>query len=150
MTWQDDGFGVSADSVGYYREHRHELGCIVQAAVTFPGLGDDDPYTMVLRDDRGARMLLSGCTAGYAGECPRTAMEILIEAGFDAEIAQVVFTHRVVRMIRGEDGATVLTEALGVRQGDPSDAHQAVSPLDPVARSVMSEGSGTRRSGLGV
>ena len=118
MTWQDDGAGVSADSLAYYRDHRHELGRIVQAAVTFPGLGDDDPYTMVLRDDRGTRMLLSGCPTGYAVAAPRAAMEILVEAGFAAEIAQVVFTHRVVRMTRGRDGATVLGRAArGSRDG---------------------------------
>jgi hypothetical protein len=96
MNYFDNGQGITAESVDYYREHRHELGTFVSAEVSFPGLSEHYPYCFELRDDRGNRMFLSGLTAGYAGEGPRAAMEILIEAGFPAADAQRVFHDRQV------------------------------------------------------
>ncbi len=114
-TWRYDGTRLSADSLGYYRDYQHELGRIVDATVSFPGLGEDEPYTLVLRDDCGGRLMLSGAAAGYPGEGPRIAMQMLIEAGFTAEIARTGFTHRLLRLTRGSDGATLVVEASGWR-----------------------------------
>jgi len=94
MRLQDNGTGITRDSVTFFREHRHELGEVTDVAVRFPGFSDPhDPYTMTMRDEAGNEMLLSGCTAGYVGEAPRAAMQILAELGFDAEQARRVFTE---------------------------------------------------------
>jgi hypothetical protein len=96
MNYFDNGLGIAADSIAYYRDHRHELGTILVAEVSFPGLSDHHPYCFELRDDCGNRIFLSGLTAGYAGEGPRGAMEILIDAGFGVTDSQRVFHDRQV------------------------------------------------------
>lgn len=93
MRLDDDGSGVTRDSVRFFRDNRERLGPIVSAAVRFPGFGDPfDPYLLVLRDDAGNEMRLSGCTTGYAGEGPRATMQILVDEGFLAAEARAVFT----------------------------------------------------------
>jgi hypothetical protein len=96
MNYFDNGLGITADSIAYYRDHRHELGMIIVAEVSFPGMSDHYPYCFELRDDRGNRMFLSGLTTGYAGEGPRGAMEILVDAGFPVVDAQRVMVDRQV------------------------------------------------------
>jgi hypothetical protein len=98
MNYFDDGLGVTADSLNYYRDHRHLLGTIIAAEVSFPGLSDHYPYCFELRDDQGNRMFLSGFAAGYPGEAPRGAMEALIDAGFPACDAQRVMVDRQVTL----------------------------------------------------
>ena len=58
MNYFDNGLGITADSIDYYRDHRHELGTILVAEVAFPGLSDHYPYCFELRDDRGPIHLL--------------------------------------------------------------------------------------------
>lgn len=86
----DNGSGVTADSLSYYRDNRHLLGDIIEARVHFPGSGGPYPYCFELADDQGNHMWLSGVTAGYPGEGPRGAMEILVDAGFAVERAKAV------------------------------------------------------------
>jgi hypothetical protein len=94
----DNGLGVTADSISYYRDNRFQLGTIIAAEVVFPGLADHYPYCFELRDDRGNRMFLSGLTAGYPGEGPRAAMELLVDAGFPATDARRVFHDQQVTL----------------------------------------------------
>jgi hypothetical protein len=96
MNYFDNGMGVTADSLSYYRDHRHLIGTVVAAEVSFPGLSDHYPYCFELRDDRGNRLFLSGLTAGYPGEGPRGAMEVLVDAGFAVVDAQRVMHDRQV------------------------------------------------------
>lgn len=96
MNYFDNGLSITADSIAYYRDHRHDLGAIMAAEVSFPGMSDHYPYCLELRDDRGNRMFLSGLAAGYAGEAPRGAMEVLVDAGFGVVDAQRVFRDRQV------------------------------------------------------
>jgi hypothetical protein len=98
MNYFDDGRSNTADSLTYYRDHRHNLGTIVTAEVAFPGLSEHYPYCFELRDDRGNRMFLSGLTAGYAGDAPRAAMEVLVDAGFGVVESQRVFSDRQVTL----------------------------------------------------
>lgn len=96
MNYFDNGLGLPAESIAYYRDHRHQLGTIIAAEVAFPGLSDHYPYCFELRDDLGNRMFLSGLTAGYPGDAPRAAMETLIDAGFSVVDAERVFRDRQV------------------------------------------------------
>jgi hypothetical protein len=96
MNYFDNGLGITADSIAYYRDHRPELGTIIAAEVSFPGMSDHYPYCFELRDDRGNRLFLSGLTTGYAGESPRGAMEVLVDAGFPIVEAQRVMVDRLV------------------------------------------------------
>ena len=101
MQFQDAGTGVTRDSIAFFREYRHRLGDIVQASIRFPGFDDPhNPYLMVLRDTKGDQMLLSGCTAGYPGEGPRGAMQVLVESGWPPDQAALVFTTAVVHLER--------------------------------------------------
>lgn len=108
---RDDGHGDAAASLAFFREHRWRLGSVVSAAVTSPSLSGDDPFTLILRDSRGTRMLLSGCAAGYAGDAPCTARQVLVEAGFSADVVTVVFTHHYIRLSRTPNGTTFLERA---------------------------------------
>jgi hypothetical protein len=56
MNYFDNGLGITADSIAYYRDHRHELGTVIVAEVSFPGMSNHYPYCFELRDDRGNRM----------------------------------------------------------------------------------------------
>jgi hypothetical protein len=96
----DDGGGITADSRNFYRENRHKLGEIVEAQVFFPGSAGPSPYSCILGDADGNKMWLSGVAAGYSGEGPRLAMEILVEVGFPAEDAREVFLRTPVRLQR--------------------------------------------------
>jgi hypothetical protein len=96
VNYFDNGLSNHADSLAYYRDHRHELSTIVAAEVSFPGLSDHYPYCLELRDDQGNRMFLSGLAAGYPGDGPRGAMEVLIDAGFGVVDAQRVLRDRQV------------------------------------------------------
>lgn len=101
MRLDDEGNGITRDSVRFFRDHRHELGEITSAELRFPGFGDPfDPYLMVLRDANGNEMRLSGCTTGYNGEGPRAAMQLLVEAGFPATHAQGVFSEPTIVLSR--------------------------------------------------
>jgi hypothetical protein len=96
MNYFDNGLSITTESIAYYRDHRHDLGAIIAAEVSFPGISDHYPYCLELRDDRGNRMFLSGLTAGYPGEAPRAAMEVLIDAGFPVADAKRVMHDRQV------------------------------------------------------
>jgi len=108
MRYIDTGNGVTRDSIAFFREHRHRLDEIVEASVRFPGFDDPhNPYLMVLRDGHGDEMHLSGCSAGYPGEGPRGAMQVLVEAGWSADQAALVFTTPTLRLER-EPGTAVV------------------------------------------
>jgi hypothetical protein len=102
------------EELSFFRDNRWQLGRIVSAAVSFPGLLDDDPYTVVLRDDAGTRMLVSGGPSDRVGGGQRTVLQILAEAGFAAEVAVAIRSHDFVRMSRTPDGTTVLEQATGL------------------------------------
>lgn len=104
MRLKDPGTGMPRDSIACCREHRHRLGDTVEATVRFPGFEDPhNPYLMMLRDPRGNELLLSGCTAGYAGEGPRGAVQVLVESGWPPDQAALVFTTAVVHLERDAD-----------------------------------------------
>ena len=107
----DDGGGITADSTRFFRDNRHLLGDIVEAQVFFPGSGGPLPYSCVLGDADGNKMWLSGLAAGYPGEGPRAAMQVLVESGFDAIAAREVFTHSPVRLRR--EASTERSSAAG-------------------------------------
>jgi hypothetical protein len=98
MDYFDDGTASAEQSLAYFREHRHELGAIVAAAVSFPGLSEHYPYCLELWDDQGNQMFLSGLCSGYPGESPRAAMELLVDAGFPVVDTQRVMHDRQVSL----------------------------------------------------
>jgi hypothetical protein len=128
MNYFDSGSGDIAESLAYYRDHRHELGPIMSAEVVFPGLSEHYPYCCELRDDQGNRMFLSGLAAGYPGDAPRAAMETLIDAGFPIVAAERVFRDRQV----------VLRQPCWPPDPLPPPAHETLSRTSPVGVSVRS------------
>jgi hypothetical protein len=109
----DNGSGVTADSLSYYRDNRHLLGQVIEARVHFPGAGGPYPYCFELADDQGNHMWLSGVTAGYRGEGPRGAMEILIDAGFDIDRAGAVL-HDMHVVLQCADLRAAAMESIGM------------------------------------
>ena len=108
----DDGGGITADSRNFFRDNRHKLGEIVEAQVFFPGSAGPSPYSCILGDADGNKMWLSGVAAGYAGEGPRVAMEILVEVGFAAEQARDVFVRTPVRLQREPAAGSIARRAI--------------------------------------
>ncbi len=102
MNFCDDANGIAAASLAFYREHAHRLGDVVEAIVRFPGWDADGPprHHLMLRNATGDQLHLSGAAAGYPGEAPRTAMQVLVESGFPAEQARRVFTEPDLRLTR--------------------------------------------------
>jgi hypothetical protein len=129
MRYSDLGNGVTRDSIAFFREHRHRLAEIVQASVRFPGFDDPhDPYLMVLADRNGDEIALSGCTAGYPGEGPRGAMQVLVECGWPPDQAALVFTTASLRL----DRESTLT-------APPAGSHERTPrpfPAGPAARAA--------------
>jgi hypothetical protein len=114
----------TVDSLTFFRNQRHELGAITQAVVTSPA-HRDGVSTLVLRDENGRRMLLSDCAVGSPDSSRQTAMQVLVEAGFAANIADVVLTHAVVRLGRSCDGTTWLERATNPCVGPPTNRDAA-------------------------
>lgn len=82
----------AAAGLEFFRDHRHRLGHIVCARVR-AGAEAGAGHTLILRDDAGAELRLSGPAAGRPNEAARLAMQVLVEAGFPAEQARRVFTE---------------------------------------------------------
>jgi hypothetical protein len=97
---KDPAHGISAESLHFWRNHRHQLGPITEAQISFPGLGGEPPYHGLLRDARGNEMLLSGVSAGLRGPCSRAAHTILLEAGFDPTDADQVYRTTRLHLMR--------------------------------------------------
>jgi hypothetical protein len=103
MRYSDSGNRITADSLAFYREHRHRLGRIVAVRVRFPGFDDPyDPYLMTLTDETGDQIRLSGCTTGYPGEGPRATMRLLVEEGWPTSTAATVLTAATATFDRAE------------------------------------------------
>lgn len=100
--------------LAFFRGHRDRLGRITHVAVTVPASSRELFYTMVLRDDAGGQLLLSGLLDDE-DEARGALLRIAVEAGFAEESAQAIRTHDAVRMRRGPDGATWLESASGPR-----------------------------------
>ena len=119
MRYSDSGNGITADSIAFYRDHQHQLGPIVSAELRFPGFDDPpDPYLMVLRDQAGNEIRLSGCTTGYPGEGPRGAMLVLLEAGWSVEEARQVFSAANLNLARGGPAPATRGAAVAARTTD--------------------------------
>jgi hypothetical protein len=101
MRYSDSGNGVTVDSIAFFRDHRDQIGPIVTADLRFPGFDDPtDAYLMVLQDEVGDEIRLSGCTTGYPGEGPRGAMLVLLETGWSVEESRQVFTAATLSLVR--------------------------------------------------
>lgn len=131
----NSGQGVNVDSLTFFRNQRHQFGAITQAVVTFPS-PRGGVSTLVLRDENGRRMLLSDCVVGSPDSSRQTAMQVLVEAGFAANIVEVVLTHAVVRLGRSCDGTTWLERAMNPCTGPPANrgASRVTSATGRVAR----------------
>ena len=103
------------ESLAFYREHRDRLGRITHAVVTVPTSRAELFYTLVLRDEAGGQLLLSGPVGDDEDEVRATLLRVVREAGFAEEPADAIRTHAAVRMRRGSDGATWLESASGPR-----------------------------------
>jgi hypothetical protein len=135
MRYSDSGNGITADSISFFRDHRHQLGPIVTADLKFPGFEDPpDPYLMLLRDDDGNEIRLSGCTTGYPGEGPRGAMLVLLEAGWPVEESRQVFTAATLNLARNET-VTQPTPRLPDRSSGPDLAVSGPAGRRDISRS---------------
>jgi hypothetical protein len=129
----DDDRGSTEYSKQVWRENRDLFGRFVEAWVYAPGDGPlvdgrlfvppskrdgvwaspptevwPSPPTMVLIDDRGNELWLTGTLCGYRGEGPRGAEFILQEEGFGAD-AQAVSDDRFAKVVLRKTGVGAVT-----------------------------------------
>jgi hypothetical protein len=83
MDFADTANGITRDSLAYFHHHVRELGPIIAADVFDPGDGWPCRYHLMLYDEVGNRMSLSGCAGGTYCEPARGTAHVLIESGFD-------------------------------------------------------------------
>ena len=126
-----------AESLAFFRDHRDELAPITRAAATTPQSRHDLFYALVLRDDRGGEMLLSGQMRRDDDNARSLLVRIAVEAGFAEDAAGSILTHAGVRMRRTLDGTTTLECATGPRWQSPRrlPAAPAADALRSFARS---------------
>jgi hypothetical protein len=89
--FKDDGAGATDISLRYWRHIRPRLGRIIRAdaglepLVKEPRMSRGIPYiaeyNLILLDDRGNEVRLSGCNCGYGGTGPHGTFEILKAVG---------------------------------------------------------------------
>lgn len=132
---RNDGTAVSAEPLAFFRNHRHQLSGIAHATVTFPA-ARDSAFSLVLRDQNGRRMMLSGCAAGSRESSQQDAMQVLVEAGFAAEIANAVLTHSLVRLARSRDGRTWLEQAMLPCSTPPAGTFGRLRQNEPTCQGV--------------
>jgi hypothetical protein len=131
MRISDEGNGITRDSLEFYRNQRHRLGSAREITVRFPGYDDPhDPYLLVVSDDAGDQLRLSGCTTGYVGEAPHATMRILVEEGVPVAHAMVVLSAAIARFRRDRHGWAVADYTLAnARPGaDPGCGVASVAP----------------------
>lgn len=125
MRIDDQGNGITRESLAFYRDHRHRIGDVREVTVRFPGYDDPhDPYLLALRDGEGNELRLSGCTTGYVGEGPHGTMRVLVDEGVPVVQAMVVLSAATARFVRDADGWAVADYTLA--HGRP-----APSPVEP-------------------
>jgi hypothetical protein len=138
MRISDAGNGITRDSLGFYRDHRHELADVREVTVRFPGYDDPhDPYLLVLRDSRDDEMRLSGCTTGYVGEGPHGTMHVLIEEGCPVPHAMVVLSAATARFVHDDVGWRVADYTLANARPSPSTPTGTSHALLPEASTGM-------------
>jgi len=86
--FKDDGHGATGLSLQFFHGIRDKLGEIVEAEASQEPLrtetteeGYSREYNLILRDDGGNEVWLSGCNCGYGGTGPHGTFEILKEVG---------------------------------------------------------------------
>jgi hypothetical protein len=114
---EDDG-GSTSESLHIWKENRHLFGVFTEARVYSRGDGAlidgrlfkkhrlASPPSMILVDDRGNELWLTGTPCGYVGTGSGGAATILHEEGFGDD-SEAVVDDRVVKVVlrKGEDGA---------------------------------------------
>jgi len=94
LTWNvlhDDGGGVTARSLAYFRRNGQRLGRVLEVIID-----RDRLFSMEIHGSEGL-MLLSGCNCGYGGEGPNGNLEILKALGVEG-VEDMIFHERHVKI----------------------------------------------------
>ena len=116
---------------------RHEGGDR-RYALSGPGFESDEgdpnawqPPGMVLRDEHGNELWLSGCFGGYRGTAPHGAGYILLKEGFPHEQIRLVLTCDLLHLAKG--GAPLVAKRNPDKSELAEDAHFVEQLLDAEA-----------------
>jgi hypothetical protein len=119
----DDNYSITSKSRQVWEDQRHLFGTFIEARVyaRWDGAVIDGrlfggnrelavPPSMVLIDEAGNELWLSGMACGYAGTGPGGAAVILQAEGF-GEISEEVLSERFVKIVlRKEEDGTVTSQ----------------------------------------
>ncbi|WP_342045975.1 hypothetical protein [Bacillus sp. OTU530] len=81
--------GITRESISLYGKTKHNFSKFIEAKIDDrnfqnPIINEDADRNdyLILVDDKGNQLHLTGCTCGYSGEGPRGTLEILNKSGF--------------------------------------------------------------------
>ena len=102
MYLRDNGYGVTDDSLKFWKEHKNSIGKITHVEVRFEPLFIDtdrdniaSEYNFVAFGYEGA-IFLSGCNCGYGGTGPNGTAKILAELGLPIEKARKAMVQKTI------------------------------------------------------
>ena len=103
------------EAIRFFDFMRDELATICRAIVVLAQPGTrESTSSLLIRDTHGDAIVLTGWQNATHAQRSRAAARILTNAGFARERAEIVNTHRIVRLTRSPDGATSIEEAMGL------------------------------------
>ena len=121
-----------AEGIRFFDFMRDELTTIRRAIVALPRPGSrDGTSSLLIRDTRGDAIVLTGWQDATHVQRTRAAARILTNAGFARERAEIVYTHRIVRLTRTSDGATTIDEAMALVARSRGAVHSVAEPALP-------------------
>jgi hypothetical protein len=88
--FRDDGYGVTVESLDFWKTHKNDIGTILSVESSFEPivvLEDAKEWNTRITGSNGT-ILLSGCNSGYGGEGPNGTRKILEEVGVSPIIAR--------------------------------------------------------------
>lgn len=110
-----------AEGIRFFDFMRDELTAIRRAIVVLAQPGNRvGTSSLLIRDTHGDAIVLTGWQDATHVQRTRAAARILGNAGFARERAEIVYTHRIVRLTRTPDGATSIEQAMGFAGPDRS------------------------------
>lgn len=80
MTYEYDAHGITSEGLKLYYSNKEKLGVIVRAIMDRE---NGESVLSLYDENEDCLRIVSGVTAGYNGEGPHGAIEILRDAGFD-------------------------------------------------------------------
>lgn len=91
MIWHDNGYGITQDSLAFFRQYRGVIGDILAVHMLAhhdDGAGGYVKYRLRVKGADG-EVWLSGCDAGYSSDASKATVRVLRELGYPPQWAML-------------------------------------------------------------